>query len=161
MIEVYTDGSCSGNGHSNSYGGGAYIIVINGQIFYKENFGTPNTTNQQMELEAAARACEYLERAYFLDDIVIYSDSAYLINCYNQNWWMNWSKNGWKNSKKEPVANRDLWERLIPFFKLKGFNFKKVKGHAGVELNELVDKMAVEGTTMSKKIGGVYESSNC
>ena len=82
--------------------------------------------------------------------VKIYSDSAYLVNCWKQNWWRGWQANGWKNSKKEPVANPDLWMGLIPFFEKapNGYDFVKVKGHAGNETvhgqcNDDVDKLAV------------------
>ena len=67
-----------------------------------------------------------------------------LLSLSKQNWWKAWRANGWRNSKKEPVANQDLWEGIIPFFmKTPGYDFIKVKGHAGNEYNEIVDKMAV------------------
>jgi hypothetical protein len=76
--------------------------------------------------------------------VEIFSDSAYLINCCKAAWWKTWARNGWKNSKKQPVANQDLWERLIPYFKdTEHFTFTKVKGHAGDRYNEQVDGMAV------------------
>ena len=74
-----------------------------------------------MELTAAAEALEYLfynEICVPFDSIKIYTDSAYLHNCVKQKWYVNWQNNGWKNSKKEPIANRDLWERLINYFEM-------------------------------------------
>ena len=66
------------------------------------------------------------------------------VRCFTENWWRNWELNGWVNSKKEPVANQDLWKGLIHFFhKAPSYSFIKVKGHSGNKYNEIVDKMAV------------------
>ena len=66
-----------------------------------------------------------------------------MCNCYLNKWYVTWEQNGWKNSKKEPVANRDLWELLIPYFRNSQITISKVKGHAGNYYNELVDELAV------------------
>ena len=149
MYEVYTDGATSKNGTKDAPGGWAYVIIKEGKIIKSDSGGEKGTTNQRMELTAALRACEVIEEIDSFATVKIYSDSAYLINCYKQNWWKNWRCNGWKNSKKEPVANQDLWEGIIPFFmRAPGYDFIKVKGHAGNETvhsywNDYVDKMAV------------------
>lgn len=159
-IEIYTDGSCSGNGQKDAYGGGGWQLIMDGRPVRWECFGRKGTTNQRMELEAAAKACEWVKENYFLyDEVIIYSDSAYLINCVNQNWWRAWRKNGWRNSKKQPVANRDLWEDLIPFFEDDRYTFVKVKGHSGVNGNETVDKLAVNGTSIVSSLGTDYFTS--
>ena len=150
--EIYTDGSCKKNGVKDAVGGWAFIIRRydrNGEyirVWFKSDWES-NTTNNRMELTAILRAlawCEDIRNFYRCEDdsVYVYSDSAYIINCYTQGWYRKWEKNGWINSKKKPVENRDLWEDLIPWFKLKNYHFKKVKGHAGEELNELVDSMA-------------------
>jgi ribonuclease HI len=106
-----------------------------------------------MELTAAANALDWTinEAACPFDRIVVYTDSAYLHNCYAQKWYRSWQMNGWKNSKKQPVANRDLWERLIPYFELPEVEFVKVKGHAGNKYNEIVDTMAQIASTRFKE----------
>ena len=111
----------------------------------QDSGGERGTTNQRMELTAALNACREIEKMDAFARVKIYSDSAYLVNCWKQNWWRAWQANGWKNSKKQPVANPDLWLGLIPFFEKvpNGYDFVKVKGHAGNEWNEIVDKMAV------------------
>ena len=144
MYEIYTDGATSGNGKANAPGGWAYVILKDGHIISMNNGGEVGTTNQRMELTAALRACEEIDKMDGFATVRLYSDSAYLINCFKQNWWKSWRANGWKNSKKEPVANQDLWERLIYFFmKAPGYDFIKVKGHAGNQYNEMVDTLAV------------------
>ena len=94
-----------------------------------------------MELIAALEACKWATNQYH-DDITIYSDSAYLVNCYNDKWFVKWENNNWKNSKNEPVANIDLWKQLIMYFRLPNINFVKVKGHNGNQYNEIADKLA-------------------
>lgn len=144
MLEIYTDGSTRNNGKGNSEGGWAYVIVNNGELDCYDSGTAAPTTNQKMELTAAIKACQFIyptSNNIFIP-ITIYSDSAYLINCYKQNWWRKWERNGWKNSKNEPVANRELWEELIPYFKNTNIAFTKVPGHSGVYYNEMVDRLA-------------------
>ena len=144
MYEVYTDGATSGNGKVDAPGGWAYVVLKGGEIILADSGSEIGTTNQRMELTAAYKACQVIDALAPLADVTLYSDSAYFINCYKQGWWKAWEANGWKNSKKQPVANQDLWEKLIPFFKkAPGYKFIKVTGHAGNKYNEIVDKMAV------------------
>lgn len=143
-LHLYTDGACKNNGKANATGGWAYVLFSpeENKILLQKAKKVENTTNQRMELTAAIEALYSLESFLGYDKFTVYSDSAYLINCYNQNWWQGWLRNGWINSKKEPVANKELWEKLIPFFKNPNFDFVKVKGHAGHFLNEKVDELA-------------------
>ena len=145
IYEVYTDGATSGNGKANAPGGWAYVVLKDGILIAQDYGGEIGTTNQRMELTAALNACREVEKMDAFAQVRIYSDSAYLVNCWKQNWWRAWQANGWKNSKKEPVANQDLWMGLIPFFEKvpNRYDFIKIAGHHGVEWNEYVDKMAV------------------
>ena len=144
MYEVYTDGAVSGNGKDNAPGGWAYVILKDGRLVSQNSGAEVGTTNQRMELTAMLRACEEVEALDGFATVKVYSDSAYCVRCFRENWWKNWRCNGWKNSKKEPVANQDLWEKLIYFFmKAPGYDFIKVKGHADCVYNNLVDEMAV------------------
>lgn len=140
-IEYYTDGSCRNNGSENAVGAYGYIVIANQQIQYQFVEKELNTTNQRCELLAALRACQHAANAIPWADIVIYSDSAYLINCWKQKWYEKWLMNDWRNSQKQAVANQDLWEQLIPFFDNVNYTFVKVKGHAGVEYNEVIDQL--------------------
>jgi ribonuclease HI len=144
MYEIFCDGATSGNGKADAPGGWAYVILKDGRLVSQNSGGEKGTTNQRMELTAALKACEEIEAMDGFATVKLYSDSAYLINCYKQNWWKNWRANGWRNSKKEPVANQDLWEKLIRYFMMTpSYDFIKVKGHAGNKYNEMVDKLAV------------------
>lgn len=145
MFKIYTDGACSGNGKTDAKGGWAYIIIDeNKKVIAKENGAEINTTNQKMELMACLNGCRAAEKLNPSEYVEVYSDSAYLINCYKAEWWKSWIRNGWKNAKKQPVANRALWESIISYFNLPNYSFIKVKGHAGEEYNVIVDRMAVE-----------------
>lgn len=143
MITIYTDGACSNNGSKNAIGGWGFVILDSGAKMCENSGKEIGATNQQMELMAviaALKSCDFAP----LCDVTIYSDSAYLINCKNQNWYKSWEHNGWKNSKKQPVANIQLWKELIPYFDDPRFTFKKVNGHSGNHWNEYVDNLAVQ-----------------
>ena len=134
-LAIYTDGACSGNPGP---GGWAAIYVLGGDV--KEiSGGEYNTTNNRMELMAAIESLKALNQSC---SIILYSDSQYLVDCFNKKWYVSWRKNGWRNSKKEPVANKDLWEELISLADKHNIQFSKVKGHAGVEYNERCDALA-------------------
>ena len=135
MIDVYTDGACSGNPGP---GGWAWVIADGPHGSGAE----ANTTNQRMELKAVLEAI----RAN-VDPIHIYSDSTYVVNCFKDKWHVGWKKRGWKNSQRQPVANRDLWEPLLdealPRVEDRSLKFSWVKGHSGNAMNDLADELAV------------------
>jgi len=136
QVKIYTDGACSGNP-----GPGGYGAIL----MYEENKkeisgGEANTTNNKMELMAAIVALETLKEPC---NVELYSDSAYLVNAYNQKWIEGWKKNNWKNSSKKDVKNRDLWERLEKQTSIHNVKFIKVKGHSDNEFNNRCDELAV------------------
>lgn len=136
MITIYTDGACSGNP-----GPGGWGAVLIYRDKYKEiSGGEPATTNQRMELTAVIEALRALSVEGW--DVEVYSDSAYLVNAFNQGWLDRWQANGWKNSKKEPVANQDLWQELLKLCRKNRVRLKKVPGHAGDHWNERCDALA-------------------
>ena len=147
--KFYTDGATSGNGYEGAQGGWAWLLLDEQErIILKTNGHLNNATNNICELTAVIDACQF---AYLKMNPIdpnptftIYSDSAYIINCYKEKWYKKWQANGWVNSKKQPVANKELWEHLIPFFEKPQFSFEKVKGHANNEYNNIVDGLAVE-----------------
>lgn len=139
QVTIYTDGACSGNPGPGGYGA---ILMYNGTE--KEmSGGEKNTTNNKMELMAAIVSLECLKEPC---DVTLYSDSAYLVNAYNQKWIENWKKNGWKNSNREDVKNRELWEKLEKLTSIHNVTFIKVKGHSDNEYNNRCDKLAVAET---------------
>ena len=93
-----------------------------------------------MELQAVIEALNALKVTDW--DVAIYSDSAYVVNAFQQKWLEKWQKNGWQNSKKEPVANQDLWQKLLPLMSKNRVKLLKVKGHAGDAYNERCDELA-------------------
>ena len=101
----------------------------------------PHTTNQRMELRAA------IESLAALTDprrVALYTDSSYVMNCFRDRWWERWERNGWMSSTRQPVTNRDLWERLIAQTRRHDVTWHKVKGHSGDPLNDRVDRLARE-----------------
>jgi len=91
-----------------------------------------------MEIVAAYEAVRSIE-----GPVHVVSDSTYVVNCFRDRWYEGWMTRGWKNSKKEPVANRDLWEPFIELALERGTTFDWVKGHSGDPMNDLVDRLAV------------------
>lgn len=135
-VTIYTDGACSGNPGP---GGWASILMAGGAR--KELSGGENdTTNNRMELMAVIEGLRALKRPCKVD---IYSDSAYVVNAFEQNWIGKWMRNGWKNSAKAEVANSDLWKELIELTSMHKVTFHKVKGHADNEYNNRCDELAV------------------
>ena len=134
-VTIYTDGACSGNPGP---GGWAAIIIDGGRE--RELFGgEPSTTNQRMELRAAVEGLRALEGHRAVD---LYSDSAYVVNCFRDKWHVRWSRNGWRNAQNKPVGNRDLWEALIAQTQRHEVTWHKVAGHRGDPLNERADRLA-------------------
>lgn len=135
-VTIYTDGACSGNP-----GPGGYAAVIIYGDKEKEIFGREtDTTNNRMELMAAIEGLKVLTKPC---EVKLYSDSAYLVNTYNNKWVENWKKNGWKNASKEPVKNVDLWEEIERLLGIHKVEFIKVKGHADNKYNNRCDELAV------------------
>jgi ribonuclease HI len=141
-IIIYCDGACSGNQSANNVGGWGAVLKY-GEKVKEIHGGEHNTSNQRMELTACIRALREIRIGDIPIDI--YSDSAYLVNCMNEGWYLTWQKNGWKNVKKRPVENRDLWTELLELMGRHSVRFHKVSGHSGVHWNERADQLAQEG----------------
>lgn len=97
------------------------------------------TTNNRMEIQAAIEALKALK---YPCRVQLYSDSAYLVNAFRQNWLTNWQRNGWINSKKDPVENQDLWRELLAVARPHQVEWIKVKGHADNPYNNRCDELA-------------------
>jgi len=134
-VEIYTDGACSGNPGP---GGWAAILVASDKE--KElSGGEKHTTNQRMEIMAAVEGLKALTRPCA---VTIFSDSAYLVNCMTQKWYVNWQRTGWLNSQRQPVKNQDLWQALLTAMEGHQLTYGKVKGHSGHTYNERCDELA-------------------
>ncbi|HYG57796.1 MAG TPA: ribonuclease HI, partial [Symbiobacteriaceae bacterium] len=131
----YTDGACSGNPGPGGWG----AILMYGEHRRELSGYDPATTNNRMELMAAIEALRALKRPCA---VKLYSDSAYLVNAFMQNWLGNWQRNGWVNSKKEPVENQDLWRELLALARTHRIAWTKVKGHADNVYNNRCDELA-------------------
>ena len=134
-VTIYTDGACSGNPGPGGWGA---VLIYEG--VEKEISGyNKETTNNIMEITAVLEALKLLKVEC---DVKIYSDSAYVVNAFNQGWIYNWMKNNWKTANKEPVKNRELWEELYNLTKKHTVEFIKVKGHSDDNYNNRCDYLA-------------------
>ena len=135
--KIYTDGACSGNP-----GPGGWGAVILDQDSKQKNISgsEKNTTNNRMELLAAIMS---LKKIKTNSEVVIFTDSTYVKNGITE-WMKNWKKNGWKNSSKKPVKNKDLWEKLDKLCDANSVSWKWVKGHSTNEFNNLADELATK-----------------
>ena len=140
VLVIYTDGACSGNPGP---GGWAWAVAPTGEV--NDSGGEPHSTNQRMEIMAAFEALKTFENDPRIIRIV--ADSNYVVKCFNDGWWRGWHALGWRNSQRQPVANRDLWEPFIEMVLDRGrVEFEWVKGHSGDKMNDFVDALAVAHT---------------
>lgn len=142
-VTIYTDGACSGNPGPGGWGA---VLQYNGLEREMSGHET-ETTNNRMELTAALMALEALKEPC---RVYLHSDSAYLVNAFNDDWIGGWKRRGWKKSDKKPVLNRDLWERLDAQHQRHEITWIWVKGHAGHDENERVDQLAVAARDIAK-----------
>ena len=136
IVEIFCDGACSGNPGPGGYG----AVMRYGGCLKELSGGARDTTNNRMEMMAAIEALRQLTRPC---QILITSDSQYLVKGMTE-WIAGWQLKGWRNSKKEPVVNKDLWELLLALTKSHSVQWKWVKGHAGHVENERCDQLARE-----------------
>ena len=134
-VTIYTDGACSGNPGPGGWG----AILMFGENKKEISGGKKDTTNNVMELTAVIEALKLLKRPCKVE---LYSDSAYVVNAFLQDWISGWIKKGWKNSNKEDVKNKELWQELINLTKVHDVTFHKVKGHSDNEYNNRCDELA-------------------
>ncbi|MCP4386836.1 MAG: ribonuclease HI [Gammaproteobacteria bacterium] len=133
-VVIYTDGACRGNP-----GPGGWGVVLNYQDQRKTLRGfAAETTNNRMELTAVIEALRALSRTC---NVEINTDSKYVMQGINE-WIANWKRNGWKTAARKPVKNYDLWQQLDDEVSAHKIDWKWVKGHSGVEGNELADQLA-------------------
>jgi ribonuclease HI len=139
---AYTDGASTGSRGPGGYGA---VLAWKGKT-EEVSGGERDTTNLRMELTAACAALEAIDEGHI---VTVYSDSSYLVNCMRRGWHERWRENGWLNRRKETVANRDLWERLLEATRRhREVRWRKVKGHqrtggAHKAGNDRADQLAV------------------
>ena len=150
MIQIFTDGACSGNP-----GPGGYGVILKAGEHYKElSGGFKLTTNNRMELLAVCIGLESLKNLN--QEITIFSDSKYVIDSIEKKWVFGWVKKGFAGKK-----NKDLWLRFLQAYKLHQVKFIWVKGHAGHPENERCDVLAVLASkNKDLQIDSVFEVEN-
>ena len=135
-IEMFTDGACSGNP-----GPGGWGTILRYRGVEKELCGgEAATTNNRMELTAVIEGLKALKESC---EVIITSDSKYVIDAITLGWAKKWKANGWKRGKNQPALNPDLWDELLSLLEKHDVTFNWIKGHAGHAENERCDKMAV------------------
>ena len=135
-VNMYTDGACKGNPGPGGYG----AILVYGSAEKEFSGGEAQTTNNRMELLGAITALSALKEPC---EVVLTSDSKYLVDAVNKKWAVGWRAKGWKKSDGKPALNIDLWERLLDLLDTHKVKFVWVKGHAGHPYNERCDRLAV------------------
>lgn len=135
-VTAWTDGSCETR---TGEGGWAYLLQ-HGDSGRMVSGYEAGTTNNRMELTAAVKALEALTEPC---DVTIVTDSQYLKNAFTAGWLENWQRNGWRTASRQPVKNRDLWERLLELTAEHEVSWRWTRGHSGHEQNELVDRLAL------------------
>ena len=155
MIQIYCDGSTSSNGQVGARGGYGAVILYNNEEHHVYGRVSGDATNQICEIWAAivginTALANFSKELKEDRRIEVYSDSAYVVNCINDQWYKKWQVNGWKNSQRQPVANQPLWEKLINLLPYANLTFIKVKGHTGNIYNEKADELARAGAQMEE-----------
>lgn len=135
-VYIYTDGACSGNPGPGGWG----AILKAGSHMKELSGGEANTTNNRMEMTAIIEALQALKRPC---DVILTSDSKYVIDAIEKGWVKKWESNNWMRNKKDPALNVDLWEKILKLLDIHKVTFVWVKGHAGHPENERCDELAV------------------
>ena len=147
MIEIYTDGACSGNPGPGGFG---VAVYKDGELIKTISKRTEDTTNNREELKAIITALELIPsfpttKSFAAEQIKIYSDSSYCVNICND-WIYTWESNNWTRAKGKPIENLDLiknlYEHLIKDYESFIVFIEKIPGHSGIEGNEMADKLA-------------------
>ena len=136
MIEIFTDGACSGNPGPGGWG----VLIIDGDARTEMSGGESETTNNRMEMRAAIEALKATGDA----PVILHTDSQYVKNGINE-WIRGWKSNGWKTASKKPVKNKDLWQELDALTEGRDIDWRWIKGHSGHPGNERADELARMG----------------
>ncbi len=138
QVTLYTDGACSGNPGAGGWG----CVLLYGEHRLELSGGEMQTTNNRMELMAVIAG---LERLKYPCEVDVYSDSAYVVRAFEEQWVYAWEKSDWKKADGKSVLNDDLWKRLLSLTRVHRVTFHKVQGHADDELNNRCDALARGG----------------
>lgn len=156
-VTVVTDGACSSNGTDNARGGWAAIVIAaDGSEVVLTGAEAPSTNNR-MEVMAAI---EGLAAAPEGSSVDLVTDSSYLAKAISDDWLGSWQRRGWRTAGKKPVANRDLWERLLTqLARHESVQPRLVRGHAGHELNERADRLAQDAAATAEATSAPMDGS--
>ena len=135
IVDIYTDGACSGNPGAGGYG----AVLLYGAARREISAAYKNTTNNRMEILAAIEGLMALKEPC---QVNLYSDSRYLVDAVEKGWVTRWKASGWMRNKREAAQNVDLWERLLPLLARHKVRFIWVRGHAENAENNRCDAMA-------------------
>lgn len=146
VIDIFTDGACSSK---SKCGGYAVIIVEEDKEIGRFSGRATDTTNNRMELEAFLAGLKVVNEVVTKNtEVNFFCDSAYIVNCFEEQWYLRWQLNGWRASDKKPVKNKDLWEEILHQYKIARshltVNIYKIKAHIGLPWNEEADSLAVK-----------------
>lgn len=154
-IKIYTDGSASNAFKTGGWG----VFIIDGENEQSKSGYEEDTTNNAMELTALLMALKYIaDNLIFDTEIVINSDSAYIINCFEQKWFEKWQQNGWKGANKQPIKHQGLWQAIFDGLeevrKNNHVTLLKVRAHESDYGNNYADRLAVRAREeLEKKCG--------
>jgi ribonuclease HI len=137
-FDLWTDGACRQNPGP---GGWAYILLNDGKVVDQQSGGDPNTTNNRMEIRAVIEGLATLKNP---STITVHLDSAYVQHAFTRGWLRSWQKNNWRTRKQKPVKNRELWQQLLAAAAPHQITWLRIKGHAGIHLNEACDRLATQ-----------------
>lgn len=140
-FNIWTDGSCNNNPKHSTYGvgGWAFVVEKDGRVIYEDLGYESNTSSNRMEMTAVIKSLEWALKNKSKSRFVVHSDSAYVVNCFLERWYLRWIEMEW-----DDVKNSDLWKKLLELYhsKLLRVKFKKVAGHKGIKNNERADFLA-------------------
>lgn len=153
-VIIYTDGGCRGNGQEGPSLGAIGGVLLYPAANYRKEFKRAywDTTNNQMELTAVIEALSMLKEPC---DVTVHSDSAYVVNAFNQGWVDGWRAKGYHRGKAGELKNRELWMRLDELTQRHRVRFVKVKGHSDDALNARADALVNEAMDEAEQAGGV------
>lgn len=139
VVHIFADGACSGN--PGPGGWGAVLKCPELGLEKQLSGAEKNTTNNRMELRAVIEALRALKVSC---DVVVTTDSRYVVDAFLKNWLGSWQRNGWRTASKQPVKNIELWKELLEAASKHQVAWKWIRGHNGHPENEIADSLAVQ-----------------